>query len=47
MQCGTLPGHQAGGARGVLDGGMAVRLPRPRRFDVYAASAGLLGGLLL
>ncbi|MGW7279059.1 sensor histidine kinase [Streptomyces sp. NPDC054844] len=26
---------------------MAVRLPRPRRFDVYAASAGLLGGLLL
>ncbi|MDG9723833.1 MULTISPECIES: sensor histidine kinase [unclassified Streptomyces] len=26
---------------------MAVRLPRPHRFDVYAASAGLLGGLLL
>ncbi len=26
---------------------MAVRLPRPRRFDVYAASAGLLGGLTL
>ncbi|MFG3154372.1 sensor histidine kinase [Streptomyces sp. NPDC048219] len=26
---------------------MAVSLPRPRRFDVYAASAGLLGGLLL
>jgi signal transduction histidine kinase len=26
---------------------MPVRLPRPRRFDVYAASAGLLGGLLL
>ncbi|WP_053137146.1 sensor histidine kinase [Streptomyces ambofaciens] len=26
---------------------MAPRLPRPRRFDVYAASAGLLGGLLL
>ncbi|WP_395573235.1 sensor histidine kinase [Streptomyces sp. BK79] len=26
---------------------MALRLPRPRRFDVYAASAGLLGGLLL
>ncbi|MET8569628.1 histidine kinase [Streptomyces sp. NPDC004783] len=26
---------------------MAVRLPRPRRFDVYAATAGLLGGLLL
>ncbi|MER7190008.1 sensor histidine kinase [Streptomyces flaveolus] len=26
---------------------MSVRLPRPRRFDVYAASAGLLGGLLL
>ncbi|MFG2316729.1 MULTISPECIES: sensor histidine kinase [Streptomyces] len=26
---------------------MAARLPRPRRFDVYAASAGLLGGLLL
>ncbi|MET9772677.1 histidine kinase [Streptomyces sp. NPDC006367] len=26
---------------------MAVRLPRPRRFDVYAAAAGLLGGLLL
>ncbi|MFC8868591.1 sensor histidine kinase [Streptomyces sp. NPDC057148] len=26
---------------------MAVRLPRPRRFDVCAASAGLLGGLLL
>ncbi|AKZ58169.1 Sensor-histidine kinase [Streptomyces ambofaciens ATCC 23877] len=33
--------------RAVLDGGMAPRLPRPRRFDVYAASAGLLGGLLL
>ncbi|WP_217140189.1 sensor histidine kinase [Streptomyces sp. AC627_RSS907] len=26
---------------------MALRLPRPRRFDVYAASSGLLGGLLL
>ncbi|MFC7882324.1 sensor histidine kinase [Streptomyces sp. NPDC057376] len=26
---------------------MAVRLPRPHRIDVYAASAGLLGGLLL
>ncbi|MET9991471.1 histidine kinase [Streptomyces mutabilis] len=26
---------------------MALRLPRPRRFDVYAASAGLLGGLSL
>ncbi|MFG3547271.1 sensor histidine kinase [Streptomyces sp. NPDC047725] len=26
---------------------MAVPLPRPRRFDVYAATAGLLGGLLL
>ncbi|WP_030187292.1 sensor histidine kinase [Streptomyces violaceorubidus] len=26
---------------------MAARLPHPRRFDVYAASAGLLGGLLL
>ncbi|TDT38387.1 signal transduction histidine kinase [Streptomyces sp. BK208] len=26
---------------------MAPRLPRPRRFDAYAASAGLLGGLLL
>ncbi|MEV6121335.1 histidine kinase [Streptomyces sp. NPDC052077] len=26
---------------------MAVRLPRPHRFDVYAATAGLLGGLLL
>ncbi|MFD5449578.1 sensor histidine kinase [Streptomyces sp. NPDC003470] len=26
---------------------MAVRLPRPRRFDVYAAVSGLLGGLLL
>ncbi|QFR00341.1 two-component sensor histidine kinase [Streptomyces phaeolivaceus] len=26
---------------------MAVRLPRPHRFDLYAALAGLLGGLLL
>ncbi|MFG2682705.1 sensor histidine kinase [Streptomyces sp. NPDC048392] len=26
---------------------MTLRLPRPRRFDVYAASAGLLGGVLL
>ncbi|WP_086852611.1 histidine kinase [Streptomyces coeruleofuscus] len=26
---------------------MAVRLPRPRRFDVYVALGGLLGGLLL
>ncbi|MEU6450531.1 histidine kinase [Streptomyces sp. NPDC046979] len=26
---------------------MAVRLPRPRRFDCYVAAAGLLGGLLL
>ncbi|QWB23061.1 MULTISPECIES: sensor histidine kinase [Streptomyces] len=26
---------------------MAVRLPRPRRFDVYIAAGGLLGGLLL
>ncbi|WP_409469627.1 sensor histidine kinase [Streptomyces sp. HC307] len=26
---------------------MAVRLPRPHRFDVYVAAAGLLGGLLL
>ncbi|MGW0815581.1 sensor histidine kinase [Streptomyces viridiviolaceus] len=26
---------------------MAVRLPRPHRFDVYVAVAGLLGGLLL
>ncbi|MEU9352649.1 histidine kinase [Streptomyces griseoloalbus] len=26
---------------------MAVRLPRPHRFDVWAALAGLLGGLLL
>ena len=33
--------------RAVLDGDMAVRLPRPHRFDVCAALAGLLGGLLL
>ncbi|GAB2858128.1 histidine kinase [Streptomyces deserti] len=26
---------------------MAVRLPRPRRFDLYVALGGLLGGLLL
>ncbi|MPY57695.1 sensor histidine kinase [Streptomyces spongiae] len=26
---------------------MAVRLPRPHRFDVYAGLAGLLGGLLI
>ncbi|MEU6378506.1 histidine kinase [Streptomyces sp. NPDC046909] len=26
---------------------MAVRLPRPHRFDVYVAAGGLLGGLLL
>ncbi|MGP4087342.1 sensor histidine kinase [Streptomyces sp. KR55] len=26
---------------------MAVQLPRPHRFDVYVAAAGLLGGLLL
>ncbi|MFV0133608.1 sensor histidine kinase [Streptomyces sp. HMX87] len=26
---------------------MAVRLPRPHRFDVYVGAAGLLGGLLL
>jgi signal transduction histidine kinase len=47
MQSGTLPGDQAGAAGAVLDGDMAVRLPRPRRFDAGVALAGLLGGLLL
>lgn len=45
MQSGTLRGHHAESARPVLDGAMAVRLPRPHRFDVYVALAGLLGGL--
>lgn len=35
------------GARAVLDGDMAVRLPRPHRFDRWVALCGLLGGLLL
>jgi signal transduction histidine kinase len=47
MQPGTLPWDQAGGARAVLDGVMAPRLPRPHRDDVRIALAGLLGGLLL
>ncbi len=47
MQSGTLPGDQAPDARTVLDGAMAPRPPRPHRFDVWAALAGLLGGLLL
>jgi signal transduction histidine kinase len=47
MQFGTVRGHQAAEADPVLDGGMAVRPPRPHRFDVCAALAGLLGGLLL
>ncbi|WP_443052477.1 sensor histidine kinase [Streptomyces sp. NBC_00299] len=45
MQSRTLPGNQARTARTVLDG--AMLLPRPRRFDVYIAVGGLLGGLLL
>src|SRR4051812_4871459 len=47
MQFRTLPGDQAGGARAVLDGGMALRLPRPHRDDVRIAVGGLAGGLLL
>lgn len=47
MQYGTVPRDQAGGARAVLDGAMAPRLPRPHRFDVCVAVGGLLGGLLL
>jgi signal transduction histidine kinase len=47
MQSRTLPWHHVSGARAVLDGGMAVRLPRPHRFDVYIAAGGLLGGVLL
>ncbi|MFD0001588.1 sensor histidine kinase [Streptomyces sp. NPDC127178] len=45
MQSRTLPGNQARTAHTVLDG--AMPLPRPRRFDVYIAVGGLLGGLLL
>ncbi|MGW1611409.1 sensor histidine kinase [Streptomyces sp. NPDC002285] len=45
MQSRTLPGNQARTAHTVLDG--AMLLPRPRRFDVYIAVGGLLGGLLL
>lgn len=47
MQPGTLPRGQAPGPYAVLDGVMAVRLPRPHRFDVYLAVTGLLGGLAL
>lgn len=47
MQSGTVRGHQAFDAPALLDGDMAVRLPRPHRFDLCAALAGLLGGLLL
>ncbi|MDQ0598887.1 signal transduction histidine kinase [Streptomyces canus] len=47
MQSRTVPGDQAGAARAVFHGDMAVRLPRPHRFDVYIAAGGLLGGLLL
>jgi signal transduction histidine kinase len=47
MQSRTVPGHQATSTRAVLDGDMAVRPPRPHPFDVRAALAGLLGGLLL
>lgn len=47
MQSRTVPGDQAGAARAVFHGDMAVRLPRPHRFDVYVAVGGLLGGLLL
>jgi signal transduction histidine kinase len=47
MQFGTLPGEQAGGACAVLDGVMAVTLPRPHRDDVRIAVGGLLGGLLV
>ncbi|NUS10777.1 MAG: two-component sensor histidine kinase [Streptomyces sp.] len=47
MQSRTVPGDQAGGAAAVFHGDMAVRLPRPHRFDVYVAAGGLLGGLLL
>src|SRR4051794_13863770 len=47
MQPRTLPGDQASGGRGVLDGVMALRLPRPHRFDVCVALGGLLGGVLL
>ncbi|MFF5481602.1 sensor histidine kinase [Streptomyces sp. NPDC012935] len=45
MQSRTLPGNQARTAHTVLDG--AMLLPRPRRFDVYIAVGGMLGGLLL
>ncbi|MFF6976203.1 sensor histidine kinase [Streptomyces sp. NPDC008343] len=45
MQSRTLPGNQARTVHTVLDG--AMLLPRPRRFDVYIAVGGLLGGLLL
>ncbi|NNN33564.1 two-component sensor histidine kinase [Streptomyces sp. S3(2020)] len=47
MQCTTVRGDQAERGPPVLDGVMAVRLPRPHRFDVYVAVGGLLGGLLL
>ena len=47
MQPGTVPGTHAGRARAVLDGVMAVTLPRPHRDDVWIAVGGLLGGLLL
>ncbi|MFE5817000.1 sensor histidine kinase [Streptomyces sp. NPDC056479] len=45
MQSRTLPGNQARTGHTVLDG--AMLLPRPRRFDVYIAVGGLLGGVLL
>lgn len=47
MQFGTLPGNQASGRRAVLDGVMALRLPRPHRFDVCVAVTGLLCGVLV
>ncbi|MBE8472640.1 two-component sensor histidine kinase [Streptomyces sp. 3R004] len=47
MQSRTVPGDQAGRAAAVFHGDMAVRPPRPHRFDAYIAGGGLLGGLLL
>lgn len=47
MQFGTVRGHQAGGTTAVLDGDMALRPPRPHRFDVCVAVTGLLCGVLL
>lgn len=47
MERQTVPGEQASRPCAVLDGVMAVRLPRPHRDDVRISVAGLLGGIIM